>query len=702
MPFRMPYLLTSVLLLLCLGVTINSSAREPTDFTPVRRLIERAIDSGEVPSFAIAVVKDGQIIWEEGFGMAGSGSVKPATAHTMYSLASISKPITATGLMMLVDQGTLKLDSPVNDYLGDAKVVSRADETQQASVRQLANHSSGLPLHYQFFYNTLQKDVISRDESIRRYGVLVTPPGEVYQYANLGYGILDHVIERVSEQPFGTFMQEQVFGPLGMHHTALHAPANKTTLPVAERIGPDGKTIPYYGFDHDGASAFYSSAHDLARFAMFHLQTPLDDQTPPLTADSIKAMQTPTAPIDASSGYGIGWRIDEDDHGQRVVSHSGGMPGVRTWLVMLPEHKIAVVALTNRSSDLPFRAGREALSVLLPEYAVARRKAEREMSTFSPPQEFRPDAALAGLWRGTVETYAGSRQLTLWIHPDGDLEAQLAGQLKAHVSNARLTDGMLLGTFDADIDTADTDRSPYHLRLRLRVEKDRLSGNVSAVSINRSDSDPRAKLPVNSQFAVSHWLSLERISPLAGPLALFDGTQLGQWKVTDKFDFKNHGEIKAGKGVISLAEGAPASGIHWDGELPNSNYEISLQARRTSGSDFFCGLTFPVGESHCSFIVGGWGGGVVGMSNINNMSAVENETTGYLEVKDNRWYQIRVRVTDGHLRAWIDGESMVNIERADKKFSIWWEQEPLRPLGIASWNTAAELRNIRITYALDK
>ena len=176
---------------------------------------------------------------------------------------------------------------------------------------------------------------------------------------------------------------------------------------------------------------------------------------------------------------------------------------------------------------------------------------------------------------------------------------------------------------------------------------------------------------------------------------------MGSWKAAEKFDFKSHGEIKVQEGVISLGQGSPATGIHFNGELPRTDYEISLDARRTDGSDFFCGLTFPIGTTYCSFIVGGWGGGVVGMSNINNMSAVENETTGYLEVKQNQWYHIRVRVTGSRLQAWIDGEPMVDMKTGDNKFSIWWEQEPLRPLGIASWNTSAELRNIRITYAFD-
>lgn len=683
------------------GLNMNSTSAADDPLDDVRTMIREAVKNENLPSLAVAVVQDGKIRWQEGFGLADREKKIEATPDTMYSLASISKPITATGLMLLVSQQKLKLDDRANDHLGDARLTGPGDRGGEATIRQVANHSSGLPLHYQFFYEDQSHPVPDRDESIRRYGVLVTPPGEVYQYANLGYGILDHIIHRKSGMPYAEFMQQHVFSPLGMKNTSVHAPDNGTPLEVAVRYDPSGQPIPYYLFDHDGASAVYSSAHDLARFALFHMNSPLEDQQALFEDTLVDAMQVPTAAMDADSGYGVGWRIDENQHGYRVVSHTGGMPGVRTKLAMIPSEKIAVIALTNTRSDLPFRVVSEAFAALLPDYGKAKRRAERKDPVEQPPAQFTPGKELAGFWQGEVFTHEGTRQMSLWIQPDGDIHAQLGTRLKALVNDVRFEQGFLWGRFEGNLDTTDTDRAPYHVHLRLRMEEKNLAGNLSAISISRS-SPEEDHLPKHSHYAVSHRVSLQRRSPLAGSTLLFDGKQMGSWKAAEKFDFKSHGEVKVKDGVISLGQGRPATGIHFNGELPRTDYEISLDARRTDGSDFFCGLTFPIGETYCSFIVGGWGGGVVGMSNINNMSAVENETTGYLEVKQNQWYHIRVRVTGSRLQAWIDGDRMVDMKTGDNKFSIWWEQEPMRPLGIASWNTSAELRNIRITYALDR
>jgi CubicO group peptidase (beta-lactamase class C family) len=683
------------------GLHMNSTSRADDPFDDVRSMIREAIKNENVPSLTVAVIQDGKITWQEGFGLADREKKLEAHPDTMYSLASISKPITATGFMLLVSQQKLQLDDKVNDHLGDAGLTAPVGGADRATLRQVANHTSGLPLHYQFFYENQSHKVPDREETIRRYGVLVTPPGEVYQYANLGYGILDHIIHRKSGQPYGEFMHQHVFLPLGMKNTSVHVPDGDADHQVAVRYDPSGKPIPYYLFDHDGASAVYSSAHDLARFALFHIKAPLDDQQSLFDDALVDAMQDPTAAIDGDSGYGVGWRIDEDQHGYRVVSHTGGMPGVRTKLAIIPSEKIAVVALTNTRSDLPFRVVSESFAALLPDYARAKRRAERKDPVEQPPVPFTPGAELTGFWQGEVSTHEGLRKISLWIQADGDVHAQLGSRLKALVNDVSLEDGFLRGRFQGNLDTADTDRAPYHVHLRLRLEEKNLAGNLSAISISRSVPE-EDHLPEHSHYAVSHWVSLQRSSPLPGSISLFDGRQLGSWKVAEKFDFKNHGEIKVQEGVISLGEGSPATGIYFNGDLPRTNYEISLDARRTGGSDFFCGLTFPLGTTYCSFIVGGWGGGVVGMSNINDMSAVENETTGYLEVKQGRWYHIRVRVTGSRLQAWIDGERMVDMKTGDNKFSIWWEQEPMRPLGIASWNTSAELRNIRITYALDR
>jgi len=181
------------------------------------------------------------------------------------------------------------------------------------------------------------------------------------------------------------------------------------------------------------------------------------------------------------------------------------------------------------------------------------------------------------------------------------------------------------------------------------------------------------------------------------PAALFNGKNLDGWKISKEIDFEDHGKVTVENGAITLGEGKPATGIVCQTKLPRMDYEISLEAKRVEGSDFFCGLTFPVNKEYCTLIVGGWGGGVTGLSNIDGMSAVENETTGFSEFDNNKWYRIRLRVTEKEIKAWIGKHSILTVDPTDRKFSIWWEQEPMRPLGIASWNTKSALRNIKLT-----
>ena len=190
-------------------------------------------------------------------------------------------------------------------------------------------------------------------------------------------------------------------------------------------------------------------------------------------------------------------------------------------------------------------------------------------------------------------------------------------------------------------------------------------------------------------------------SPIAAedaesPAKLFSGKDLTGWHVPDKFWFDKHGKVEVADGAIVLAAGKPGTGIVYDGKLPKEAYELSLEARRVEGDDFFCGLTFPIGDSHCTLILGGWGGSVTGLSNVDDFAAVENETTGAFTFKKGQWYNIRLRVTKERVEAWVDKEQLVDLPRKDHRFGVWWEQEPLRPLGFATWNTRGELRKIQL------
>ncbi len=147
-------------------------------YEDVREYIRAGLVSDSVPSIAVAVAQNGKIVWQEGFGWADRERRIPATEHTMYLLASVSKSMTATALMTLVEQGKVALDAPANNYLGNAKLHARVGDANAASVRYLLDHRSGLPTHLQFFYFDEPYRQPSRDETLLRYGNLFTAPGE--------------------------------------------------------------------------------------------------------------------------------------------------------------------------------------------------------------------------------------------------------------------------------------------------------------------------------------------------------------------------------------------------------------------------------------------------------------------------------------------------------------------------------------------
>jgi len=176
-------------------------------------------------------------------------------------------------------------------------------------------------------------------------------------------------------------------------------------------------------------------------------------------------------------------------------------------------------------------------------------------------------------------------------------------------------------------------------------------------------------------------------------ISLFDGKSLGQWKITD---FGGQGDVYVKDGAIYLEMGNDMTGVNWTGPLVRMSYEITLEAMRVSGSDFFCGLTFPVADNPCSLILGGWGGGVCGLSNIDYYDAANNETTKFISFEDNKWYRVRLRVTPDRIQAWLDDEELVNIETTGRKIDIRAEVDLSQPLGIATWQTAGAIRNIHL------
>jgi hypothetical protein len=179
--------------------------------------------------------------------------------------------------------------------------------------------------------------------------------------------------------------------------------------------------------------------------------------------------------------------------------------------------------------------------------------------------------------------------------------------------------------------------------------------------------------------------------PAAEWRSLFDGKSLEGWRETP---FTDRGPVRVANGTIILGAGE-MTGITWTGAFPKSNFEVRFEAARLQGNDFFAGLTFPVGESFCTLIVGGWGGGVVGLSNVDGWAASDNQTYQWREYQTGRWYAIRLRVTDERIQAWIDNVEEINLSLAGHRINLRFGEIKLSaPFGLASYGTTAGLRKL--------
>jgi len=196
-----------------------------------------------------------------------------------------------------------------------------------------------------------------------------------------------------------------------------------------------------------------------------------------------------------------------------------------------------------------------------------------------------------------------------------------------------------------------------------------------------SISEP-APPPADAAPAGNGWVEMETLEP--GKWVAIEGAADLEWDNESR--------------VMRIGMGTDLNGVRWAGPLPAVPYVVELEARRMSGSDFFCGLTFPVrsGTESVTLIVGGWGGNLVGISSIDGLDASENSTGSSYEFEDRKWYRIRVEVGEERLQAWIDDRQVVDAHTEEQKLSL--REGPIEecaPLGLATWLTIAELRNLR-------
>jgi N-acyl-D-aspartate/D-glutamate deacylase/CubicO group peptidase (beta-lactamase class C family) len=468
------------------------------EFRDVRAHIAGLVERGRVPSVAVAVLKGDEVVWAEGFGLANRRTGAKATPNTIYRLASVSKPITATGLMILVDRGRVDLDAPANQYLSGAKISARVGVADAITVRRIANHTAGLPLHHNFFYDGRPPAPI--EESIRRYAFAATEPGEAWVYSNLGFGILGFITQTVSGSPWRSFMDVELYDRLGMSRTSDRIrPGHEAEAAVPYTQDVAGRFVPVgdYEFDHPGASAVWSSANDMLKFARMHLRGGELDGVRVLSERATKAMQEPTGHRSDGSSMGVSWAVTTE-RGRRCLSHTGGMPGVSTTLEIFPDDRAALVVLMNCSTDNVNRSlARRITRALFPHGGKKDEKDEQDDDRApARPRDHDIPSPWAGAWAGKLAHPDGDVSLRLTLETPRSARVVCGGHTPVELSDVALRDGRLHARLNGLL----LARPDYHgttwVDFTLSLKGTRLHGVATA-------NGP-------GYYALSHWVELTR------------------------------------------------------------------------------------------------------------------------------------------------------------------------------------------------
>jgi CubicO group peptidase (beta-lactamase class C family) len=488
----------------------------------VSERIVSGLGQRNIPSVSIAVSRHGRVVWERSFGWADRENHVKATPDTVYSLASITKSMIATGLMVLVREGKIDLDAPVERYIGPGLLTVYEGKAEDVTVRRLLHHTAGLPQHFNYFYTDEPGRPHPLEETIRRFGIIIHPPGKAFDYANLGFAILGDVIARVSGRPLSEFMGDEVYEPLGMTRAAFD-PDLSGLANLAVKYDTSGKPAPLARCDTPGAGSAYASVRDLLRFGMFHLRDHLKGQKPILTEAAVERMQTEkdgAAHLGGSKeSYGLGWFFAETAGGVRTVWHEGGWTGASAMLKLVPSEDAAVaVAMNMFDTEFVNKIADEAIRVVLPGFRDPAQPAAAPAAAQASPPAAPSFKIPAGTWSGEIRAFGGAIPLVLEKSEGGELVARLGGPsaparpVRSLPAIVLRRPGQFKGSFAGPLGDADAARYPHSITLSLELEGDELVGVATAMTLSglgiTPDEDQRMR------FMLPYRVSLKRtVSP---------------------------------------------------------------------------------------------------------------------------------------------------------------------------------------------
>ncbi len=471
------------------GTTVFNGEASKVNFDPVRSRIQQAIARGHATGVAVAVVHGGQFVWEEGFGWANQEAGLKTTPRTPFSMASVTKPFTATTIMTLAAEGKLSLDEPANKFLAGCKIVGTARNAEAVSVRLLGAHVSGLPGIYQSYEANEAGLVPSPNALLQAYGRLAYPPAACYEYSNIGFAALNAIALALTQTEFGALMQRRVLAPLSLKDSFFGSDTVRVQS-GAMRYDAHGRLIPHYTTSTPASGELYASAHDLALFALFnmrHFNMPpgAKGQAAILSEQNIEELHRPVFTGPSGVATTFGWFKSQTTSGVPFFFKSGGDPGVANRMCFVPSKDLACVVVTNRSNtwELAYSVCDEVLA----NYLLDWRRPEEDCGFPSKP--FVATPALRGRWRGPLE--GGGANMPIELNIDSSEAANLAiGSSRAEEMTEMRSEGeAFTGLSIGKIDAPDAVRTGAKtLQIKLLPRDNRLLGRVFAIA-----GDPNVK-----------------------------------------------------------------------------------------------------------------------------------------------------------------------------------------------------------------
>ncbi len=346
MKHKFPLLL---LILVSVGMTLTGATQRNDTFTALDSYVHASMRSNRIPGFAVAVVRDGAVVYSAGYGIADPTRTA-VDADTPFLIASVSKSFTAAAIMQLVERGLVDLDAPVQRYLDSFALADKASASS-ITVRHLLNHTSGLPPEAEYRVASLRGDDVSIAHMVQRMASLTTTaiPGTLFQYNNANYIILGALIEEVSGTSYAAFINDNILRPLSMQHTFLdgeEASAQGMATGYRTVFGyPMAARLPYRQ-DFLPAYSIVSSANDLGTYVSMLMQGGMLNGVRILSPHSIEQMFNPSSRVSASLSYGFGWYVSGS-----TVYHGGETTNFQAKLKILRDDGVAVVTLSNASSS---------------------------------------------------------------------------------------------------------------------------------------------------------------------------------------------------------------------------------------------------------------------------------------------------------------------------------------------------------------